>query len=533
MHLMRSSRLFLLALAAVSIGCGNDDNPVKATGPVTIKFQPLVYRFDPAAPPDTVKGEVTIDPNTATTQTVAFPTDSFVDVPRGEHRFQYRLDADYLPTTFTRTVDPQSTVEVLPILPAGSCRDWAIDREFCLTSDGTVRSIIGGWSGHPRLVCATNDAGEFCTDIADQSRLGATWPTDTAFNEYVSQAKLLVAAKVGPELPSAGHTMAMALFRPGDYSPRSLLHAVTSTDSSRFLNEVWTDARHMPLFLAVGQPPFPVLDADDRPDDRFGLGVKITYVVPREFPDAVFARYDITNISNTEEYRFRHPAEPASGHTITDIFLAPVIDADIGSTAAEVSDDNATVFVSDLLAVAYDGNFDVPGFAIPAAGTRPASNFYVENPGLVGLQLIEAPAGAEPRGLVLNRGGTDTDTLDFLTAAQETKSYQILSAGRAGVPAGCQDRGVALVCSPETPTDIRLGWSVGPIAALAPGHGTTITVAILLAKPAAGAFQSGAVLAPRNDLLSADATQSPLFSISENLRALAAQTKTFAVPAQP
>jgi hypothetical protein len=518
---MRLSRVYLLALAAV-VACNGDGNPAKPAGPVTMKFLTPVYSGD------TLHGEVTIDAGTATAQTIAIPADSFVDVARGQHTFQYRFDADYLVGAFTRSVDPSSATDVVALPQVANCYSYAVDGIYCLNSTNAPGTIVG-WHDHDHLICSAGDFAELCSRAPDPRALGATWPADSAENEYVSQTKLLVAAKVGPELAAAsGHVMAMGLARPGDYYPRSLFHTASASDSTRSGNEVWTDARHFPLFQSSSPEPFPVLDQADRPEDRFGLSVKATYFVPSDHQDAIFVRYDIQNISNQDEYRFRHPSEPATGHTITDVYLTPVIDPDIGrnpgvgGSTSEISDDNVTVLPQDSLLVAYDGNFSAAPFVIGSV------DFYAKNPGLVGYQLIAGPPGTTARALLF-----DTNTkLDYSTDALEDATYNYLAGGRAGLPAGCQAQGeVALVCSPETPGDVLMGWSIGPIAALAPGDATSLTLAILVAAPAAGTFQPGTVVAPGNDQLAT--TPSPVTPIAANLLALATQTKTVAVEPLP
>jgi hypothetical protein len=523
----------VLALAACLAAACGDDDPVKATGPVTVKFAPLVFAR-PTGGPDTASGWVIMDD----ADSIRVPEDSFVNVPRGQHRFVYRLDAEYQAGLLEGLVDPQGTRIVLDLPLSASCRDIAVDGELCVPR-GVPKNLLV-WSKHTRPVCPANDFGEFCTLFASQRRVGAVWP-DSALrggtgNEYVSQAKLLIAATVGPELGGSGETMAMALFRAGDYSPRTRLRAVVSgADTTAYQNEVWTDARRLPLYLRPNTPPSTVLSADDRADERFGLSVKITYFLPNataspDVRDVLFARFDVENISNHPDYRFVHADEPAGGHSLRDIYLAPTVDPNIGGTSSniEVEDDNATAFASESLLVAYDQDFNVQGFVLPGTGTT-TNQFYVQNPGLVGLRLLDGPAGTTARPFLLDYA----DSLSYFSEPFENQAHAALSAGRgphAGT-AGCAVRGEAYVCTRESPTDVVMGWSVGPIASLAPGERTSLTVALLFAVPKAGTFVTGTPLAPRNDLLGT--AESPLLPIAENLRAVAAQARAFLLPATP
>lgn len=534
MRQSRVSQVSVLALAAcLAAACGGDD-PVKPTGPVTIKFAPQVFTR-PTGGPDTASGWVIMDG----VDSISVPADSFVNVSRGEHRFVYRLDTEYRTGLLEGIVDPSSTRIVLDLPLSGSCRDIIVDGELC--APGGVPKNILIWSEHTRPFCPANDFGEFCTLFADRLRVGAVWPDSAPLggvgNEYLSQAKLLVAATVGPELGGSGETMAMALFRAGDYSPRTRLTPVLSgNDTTAYQNEVWTDARRLPLYLLPNRAPSTILSADDRADERFGLSVKITYFLPSAVTspgvkDVLFARFDVENISNHPDYRYVHADEPAGGHTLRDIYLAPTIDPNVGGTSSnvEVGDDNATAFASESLLVAYDQNFNVQGFVLPGPGGT-SNEFYVQNPGLVGLRLLDGPVGTAARPFFLDYG----DSLSYFSEPRENEAHAVLTGGRGPHvgTAGCALRGEAYVCTGEAPTDVMMGWSVGPIAMLAPGERTSVTVALLLAAPKAGTFTSGTALAPRNDLLGTT-TESPLFPVAENLRAVAAQARAYVLPATP
>ena len=524
----RLAQLSALAIAACLTAACGDDDAVKPTTPVTIKFTTPIYSISQQAT-DTARGWVIMDG----TDSVRVPEDSFVNVPRGQHRFDYRLDKEYLTDFLEGNLDPTSSRVVLEIPLARNCRDIAVDGLLCVPN-GVPKNVVV-WSKHTRPFCNANDFGEFCTAFSDVTRSGGTWPdSGNPGNPYITHAKLLVAATMGPELGSDGAVMAMALFNPGDYAPRSRLRAIGAPDTLAFQNEVWTDARSLPLFLRPNAGPSVVLSPDDRADHRFGLSVKATYFVPNGVTnpavrDVIFARYDVQNISNEPDYRFVHETEPATGHTLRDVYLVPTVDPNIGGTnlGTEEDDDNATAFASESLLVAYDQSFNVPGFGLlQTNGTT--NTFHIENPGLVGLRLLDGPAGTTARPMFLDYAG---DSLSFYSAVVETKTHATLSGGRASVPAGCVLRGEALVCTAEAPSDVIMGWSVGPIASLAPGQSTSITVALFVAPPKAGTFTTGTAVAPRNDALGT--VESPLFPIAENLRALSAAARAYPLPATP
>jgi hypothetical protein len=286
---------------------------------------------------------------------------------------------------------------------------------------------------------------------------------------------------------------------------------------------VWTDLRRVPL--SRGTPP--ALNADDRVGDNFGLAVRTTLYQPAASPNALFIRFDVRNVSADPDFRRVHPEEPTGGHTLSDVYLAPTVDPSIacnsatGCTTGEDRDDNATLFAGDSLLVAYDQEFVVPEF----------TGGYATKPGLFGLRLIDGPPGTGAKGVIFDAGTTP----DFVTATLERATYRLLSGGRAGAVAGCADYDPwALVCSPETKSDIRLAWSVGPIAALAPGDSTHLVVAFLFAPPAAGTFTSGVGVAPGNTSAQsfADTTRA-IYGIAAPLRALADTVKGTVVDGTP
>ena len=505
----------VLSLAA----CGGDDGS-RPTTPVTLKFTPIVFTEIPGTAYDTVKGIVVVDGK----DTLDLPYDSLVNVPRGEHTFRVRLNIDYFDNDFTETVNPRGNTAVVTIPASETCRVYqsstgqSIDASVCTPAGRPPRNILY-WSKRTRIFCPAGDFIEFCTPNPSSDGLGLTWPIDdrnSSGNEYVSQAKLLVAATVGSEVGAtdAGRKIAMALYRVGDYSPRRRLQVVAG-DSSRYTNVAWTDVRHVPVFNFLrGQ-----LDPTDRRTALFGLQVKATYFLPQEFQDVLIVRYDVTNISTEPEYLRVHPDAPATGFTLRDIYLTPVVDADIGGAlSGEADDDVATIFPAEGLAAAWDRELNVSYWSAPG---RTA-------PGMVGLRILDTDAGT-PKGVVFS-----SDTLDYLTIAREAEAYAILTAGRGAPLAGCSNFSTAFICAGEAGSDVRIGYSVGPIAALAPGEHRTLTVALLLATPTGGQFTSGQAVLPGNtseaDVAS---TTKQSYLIAGNLRALAASINAVRVTEAP
>lgn len=500
-----SVRVLLAALPLALAACGGGDGPTQQTGPVTLTFSTDVIDGD------TVKGYVIID----RTDTVDLPYGTRTNFPRGSHEFVAHLNIDYLPSVTTVDVNPRGATHVQPIRQAGTCRRWSDDRDFCL------RRNFVSWSGSQRVLCPANDFGDFCTFYAAGDEVGLSWPNDSSANEYVGHAKLLIGAIMGANSPAGGEgdTIATAFFDPGDYSPRVRLHHIPG-DSSRWQTEVWTDARHIPLFPNTQGTLAPT----DRANNNLGLSVRTTFYLPAAYKNAIFVRFDVTNISDQFDYRLVHPEEPVGGHTLANLFFAPMLDPGIGflpnsgAGDAEVADDNVTMFPAEQLLVGYDQRFSVPTFG----------QGYAAKPGLVGLQLLAIPAGTSARGILLTR----TNALQYQPAAREDTTYAIISGGRAGpVPPACAAGTDALLCGPETAHDPKMGWSIGPVSSLAPGQSVSLTVAILLAPPAPGTFTTGTDVRPENSNLSS--TTRAIYNIGASLRALADSTRTVTVNGAP
>ena len=504
---MRHTLVIALLAALAVTAC--DDEPSRPSGPVTLRFID-----DSLTSGIQLGGELTLDD----TIDVTIPG-TVANLPRGPHEFVGRLNFDYLPFSFTGTIDPpSSTIDVHPLnLQEPACRVAAASVGGAACGRGNVIFV----SPRTRLFCPTSDYGEVCTTSADRALLGLTWPDSgqAVSNVYLSHGKLLVGAILGAGAPASaqGDTLAMALYQEGDYSTRRRLHPTTS-DSSRWQEEVWTDSRFFPVYPAI----VPVLDDTlDRGAANFGLAVRLTALLPQGLPNAILFRFDVKNISAADSFRYVHPEVPAGGQTLTDVYLAPFFDPDVGGglQPAEAGDDNSTAFPAESLLVSWDQTFNVSTFA----------GSYRTAPGLVGIQLVAGPPATTAKPVIVSNA---TD-LTYVTNAREDSTYAILSGGRAGFlnAQRCASTASALVCSGETANDTRVGWSVGPIPQLAPGDSTFVVVAILLAPPKAGAFTSGTAVAPEHSRMS-DPTRS-IYVIAEPLRALAAQVKTVVVSGAP
>ena len=506
-HRLEATFVTLLLLGA---GCSPD--VAAPSGPVTVAFSTPSYP-GPGATTLVSHGIAVMDDR----DSVRIPEDSLFGLARGTHSLSALLDVAYLPTLMYGTISPVGPVEQVFVPLPGSCRVYGSDVAYC------GRNSVVAWRGHPRTYCPANEFGDFCSWYPDGYQLGFSWPIDVADNQYLAHARLLIGAVLGAGAApaNAGDTLAMALFRAGDYAPRARLRPI-GADTSRWQGEVVTDTRRLPASPTTG----PALNADDRAGDNFGLAVRTTYSLPASLPNAILVRFDVTNVSASADYRRVHPEEPAGGHTLNDVYLAPTFDPSIacgvgGCGTGEDRDDNATLFAPESLLVAWDQEFSVPQFG----------GGFATAPGLLGVRLVDGPAGTSAKAVLFDAGITP----DFVTPGLEHTTYKLLSGGRAGAVVGCTDHApAALVCSPETRSDIRMAWSLGPIASLAPGQSEHVTVAILMASPVAGSFTSGTGVAPRNTSPQAFAdTTRPIWTIARQLRALADSTRGAVVNTAP
>jgi hypothetical protein len=439
-------------------------------------------------------------------------------VPSGQHSFEVITTADYLPFGITQTVSPGRANVAIP--RARTCRVLPQDGAFC-----QGRNLLY-WAGHTLVLCPANDYGEICTAITDPDQLGATWPDSNPdfANSYIGEGKLLIGAL--RDAPAGGEdTLAMGFYPIGDYAPRQRIGPV-GTDSTRWRSVVWTDVRHKPFFGFTSAP----LPLTDRFGETFGLEVVTTAYLPPGEPNTVLFKFDVTNISATDAYRFHHPDQPAGGHTLRQVYLAPMFDFDVGGPPSlargsdpEIRDDNITAFPAESLLVAYD-----QGFRVPAPRFSPT---FENQPGLVGVQVVETPPGTAARALFLSDTvGTTRLVLDFAPAAREDSVYAIYSAGRDGAQLlrpECVVSANALDCAPETGSDVKGGWSIGPIASLAPGQSVSLTIAVVLARPTPGTVTGGTVIRPGNDSLT---TLRQITPIAADLRARAAAVRGLRVP---
>ena len=199
--------------------------------------------------------------------------------------------------------------------------------------------------------------------------------------------------------------------------------------------------------------------------------------------NVIFIKLTYLNITNRESYRAIDPLVPSSGMRFDNVYMGFAVDPDIGNS----EDDMLTYEPALDMVYTYDSNFQEDVFNFANAAT----------PGLVGLKLVSKPAGttAVLNGWVSNaNSNTAGDWIAGTTS--ERLGHGVLSGLRSYLP---DYAGQQIGFTPQSPSDYRMSVSAGPVT-LEPGDSAAITVAVIMAAPVAGRFNSGQVVAPGDPL---------------------------------
>jgi len=171
------------------------------------------------------------------------------------------------------------------------------------------------------------------------------------------------------------------------------------------------------------------------------------------------------NISATPLYRIVDPVVAMQGITYDKAYVGWGLDADIGASGGTI-DDLYTFDPTLQLAMLYDGPMQEPGFNGP--------------PALVGVRMLQPPAGATTVALSAWQAGTDIVGIDG--TGNGWNIYTV--AGKSG--------SVVWTPPPNQPGDWRIAVAAGPLH-LAPGDTAAFTVAVVIAPPVPGTYTAGTV----------------------------------------
>lgn len=389
---------------------------------------------------------------------------SFVGLPAGPLPIVVRLDSLGLVYSYT----------ALPVLSANVETRVARPLSIRCTTRECVRSA-SQFHGAGNLRFAVNGAGPlFLYDGAD---LGIVWPSSTS-NSYASIGSATIAARIDGEPVALG------------------VHNVGTT------RNYWA-GRPIPFVVdeAAYRVSVPAWITPSVPAEVTPRGLRIVHeaTVTPERPDVILIRATFRNISADSTYRALDPNGPEAGVTYTDAFLGFILNVDVGAFGEE-ADDLVSYSADRNLVFAYDGDFQVGGF----------TGGWSTRPGMVGLMLLDGPAPA----VRLNAWPA---THQFETGLEDAGGYALITAQQLFLP-DHDDPRIGYAPS-ETRADYTLSVASGPLT-LAPGQEATVDVAVLLAEPVPGSFESGVVLQagdPANPSRPLAAAAAQLFALADSV----------------
>lgn len=394
----------------------------------------------------------------------------------GRHDLMVRLDtlgASYSYSAQVTVAGPDTMVNVSgPLLLRCASDDClgALAREFSVN----------------RLKYLTNPGGTLFRGGANG--LGLVWPATTN-NRYAFAGMPMISARPYPD------TIGLGIYDAEYLAGRPLPDIVEDEDLVRLRQSMWI---------------VPPVDALSLATIR-GIEVEETVLATADIDDVVVIRLVFRNITDDPLYRLVDPDVPEDSMTFPTAYVGFALDADIGATT---DDDYISYDLDQDLAFSYDAAFEEPGF----------DGEHRDRPGLVGLRMLEAPPGAT---VVLNgwpRAGVSGATDWQAGTLNEGTGWGMMSGQRVYAP-DHEDPRIGYM--PPAPLDVRMMVSAGPVT-LAPGDSVAITVAVVVAEPAAGTFTSGEMVEPGEPT---DVSR-PLYRIAQPLieRARAAEALLAQLP---
>ena len=396
--------------------------------------------------------------------TGAITPDTLAGVAAGRHSVRLSLDAGELERfSFADTLTvPENGLASLDAALEGGC-----NRDCNFIVDNS------------RIHCRFTGNGDTCASAFFFGSPALRWPGPTG--DYAAAGRLILAGILGDDAEAlAGDTISTLLFQTAWIGRRP----VSQTQSGRIQTtelEYWATAL------------FPTASIQ-------GLSVRQTIVTvdSARVRDVLFIQFEIENVSASERYRRLHPSVPVGGFTFTQLYLGYALDADIGASG----DDLGSVDADLGLVFMYDADFHDDQLGERAS--RPA---------LVGLAVLEPPQGSSERTLTFWRGEDDWDD-----GTMHDFAWRLLAGRLAGSDPIPDHSSPEIGFHPvNSPDDYRMTIGHGPVQ-LSPGASVTMTIAVILAEPAAGSFTPGEGVGPGNPL----SANRRILTIAADLRALAA-----------
>jgi hypothetical protein len=393
-----------------------------------------------------------------------------------------------------------------------------------------VLHLFSGFLGRQnvnRFDCGLNAVGMVCVDPNGSTTVGGGfWPKGTP-DQYVFNSGLQLAGIVNPGISGfswAGDTVGAFFFDPkGTTEHGDRLSLVwSSLDPSDNAN--WPRDAYVPNDTSLFNPVLIGLKAasqqdtwsrywDGNPQQNAGrkhpLGVLVDqrgmgWNFPSGNEDIIYFLYTFTNITasaasvyaghsdadSLTSYGSRFQALneaafgvaiPDTGYTITNMYAAFAMDADVSDAARE---NYSTAFLPFSMGTAFKRNWYAPAMVFPASIF---SAPFAAAPGIVGVKYLKSPVvNGQEVGLTMFSNTINGGQFD--DAQNTTQLWRYLSAKldpTAG-DAPCNNPGtpaVTHVCFvTQSSDDIRFFQSSGPMD-LKPGESKTIVVAYINAAP--------------------------------------------------
>lgn len=362
----------------------------------------------------------------------------------GRHDISVRLDT--LGTTYGFTArifvtDADSTITVSGPLV------MRCDEVICFTAQHRY------WSAN-RVRFATNPVGNLFLR-AGTGGGGLLWPSITN-NSYVSGGMIAFAGLLGGR-----DTVSLGIYDSGYLAGRPAPAIAQAADRIEVGQRTWV------------VPPSSLIQ---RITVR-GIEISERLLATGEVDDVVLLHLVFRNVTHDPLYAALDPTVPAGGIAFEQAWVGFMLDPDVGTAS-----DDALSYERDLdLVYAYDVRWDENNFG----------GGYARAPGLIGLRMLNAP----PDATVMLNGWTSqgAGSQDWVSGQlNERNGWNMLSGLRPFSP-DHPDRRLGHL--PLGPGDVRISVSAGPLR-IAPRDSVAVTVAIMLADPVAGAFNSGTQMEP-------------------------------------
>ena len=367
----------------------------------------------------------------------------------GEHAITVRMDRDNIAYGYRTTIDVRG--DSLHRFTGPLVYRCQRNDPICKLNSSRNRDF-----GRLRIFTQANGSLFMRTGQSE----GLLWPRGTS-NSYVSAGMPLIAMVAG-----VADTLALGVYDT-DYLAGRPEPVYTPSSSGAVLRQsTWI------------VPPTNVI-LSNAPTVR-GIEVEEEITTTSD-SNVVFLKLTFRNITNRDSYRAIDPVVPTGGMTFNQVYVGFALDPDIGTP----SDDLVTYEPALDLVYAYDANFLEEIFNAADAGV----------PALVGLKLVKAPTGATSKALNAWPITINNQSGDWQAGtATERGGFSMLS-GLRSLPPDHPGQLIGYVAS--TPGDYRMSVGAGPVT-LAPGEETSITVAIVIAAPVAGEFNTGQIVPAGN-----------------------------------